>query len=51
LIDPKNSDEIVSAIQKIMNQYERYSLNAKIWSQNFTWDPIGQKYLSLLEEL
>lgn len=51
LIDPKNSEEIVSAIQKITNQYERYSLNAKIWSQNFTWDPIGQKYLSLLEEL
>jgi phosphatidylinositol alpha-1,6-mannosyltransferase len=51
LVDPKNPIEIVEAVQKILNNYESYSLNAKDWSQNFTWDAIGQKYLTVLKNL
>jgi phosphatidyl-myo-inositol dimannoside synthase len=51
LVDPKNSIEIVEAMQSILNDYETYSLNAKDWSRKFTWDAIGQKYLEVLKDL
>jgi glycosyltransferase involved in cell wall biosynthesis len=51
LVDPKNPLEIVSTIQIIMNEYKDYSLRAKVWSQNFTWENIGQKYLNELKDL
>ncbi len=51
LVDPKNPLEIVEAVQNIRNNYETYSLNAKDWSENFTWDAIGQKYLAVLKDL
>ena len=51
LVDPKNPIEIVEAVQNMLNNYESYSLNAKDWSQNFSWDDIGQKYLAVLNDL
>ena len=50
LVNPKNKEEIVEAFIKIMNDYENYAANAISWSNNFTWDKIGKKYIEILEK-
>ncbi len=51
LVDPKNPKEIVAAVQNILNQYQLYSMNAKAWSQKFTWETIGQRYLAVIKDI
>lgn len=51
LVDPRNPGQIVSAVLNILNKYESYSMNAIEWSQNFSWDVIGQKYFAVLKDL
>ena len=48
LVNNKNKEEIVEAIDMILANYPEYSENAIIWTQNFTWDKIIQQYLNLL---
>lgn len=51
LVDPANPDEIVEALQTIMNNYDGFSRQAKDWSLQFTWDKIIHRYLKVLEEV
>lgn len=50
LVNPKNKEEIVQALLKIMNNYDDYSRNAIKWSANFSWDTIGVKYIEIIEK-
>lgn len=49
LVDPKNKEELVDAVHKIMNSYEDYSRNAMEWSAHFSWDKIGKQYIEIIE--
>jgi glycosyltransferase involved in cell wall biosynthesis len=51
LVHPHDVDEIVLAIEDIMNNQSTYSAQAKAWSEHFTWDKIGKKYLEVLEKV
>ncbi|WP_019038880.1 glycosyltransferase family 4 protein [Psychroflexus tropicus] len=50
LVNPHDVDQLVLAIKDIMNNQSQYSAQAKVWSEHFTWDRIGKKYLEVLEE-
>ena len=49
VVDPKNSEEVSSAFDLIMKDYDAYSENAIQWSSNFLWDLIIQKYNQVIE--
>lgn len=48
LVDAKNEEEIVKAIDTILANYSKYSENALRWTKNFTWDKIIQQYLKVI---
>ena len=48
LIDRKNAKEFGRAIEIILNDYESYNNNSKIWASNFTWDLIIKKYIKTI---
>lgn len=48
LVDGKNEQEVVGAIDEIIGDYPLYSQRALKWTQNFTWDKIIQQYLAFL---
>lgn len=48
LVDAKNAEEVVQAIDEIIGNYPLYSQRALKWTQNFTWDKIIRKYLEFL---
>lgn len=50
LVHPHDVNQIVLAIKDIINNQSQYSAQAKVWSEHFTWDKIGKKYLEVLEE-
>lgn len=50
LVHPHDSESIVSAFETIMLDYEAYSGQAKIWSQQFDWSIIIQQYLAILDK-
>lgn len=50
LIDAKDSNAMVEAIESIMNNYDDYSYGAKNWSQNFTWEKVIKSYIRVIEE-
>ena len=50
LVNPHQSNEILEAFNDIMNNYAVYTINAKSWSTQFTWDIIVKKYLAIIEE-
>jgi phosphatidylinositol alpha-1,6-mannosyltransferase len=49
LVDPHNPIEIVGAIKEILSEYDKYSINAVKWSNNFLWENKVNDYLRLLE--
>ena len=49
LVNSKDSQEILTALSKIMDDYHEYSANAISWSTNFSWDLIGKKYFEIIE--
>ncbi|WP_313113711.1 glycosyltransferase family 4 protein [Aequorivita sediminis] len=51
LINIKNVNQLADALQEILNNYELYSQGAKSWSQNYTWERVIKKYLTILKEL
>ncbi len=51
LVNHKNKEEIVDAIDTIVGNYPQFSKNAIEWTQHFTWDKIIQQYLEVLEKL
>lgn len=50
LINPKDSSHIIQAIDEIIDDYDKYSLNAAQWSENFTWDKILLEYLNVINK-
>lgn len=48
LVDRKNAIEFGKAIKIILNDYENYQNNSKIWASNFTWDLIIKKYIKTI---
>jgi glycosyltransferase involved in cell wall biosynthesis len=48
LIDNKNHKEFISAIQLILNNYDKFKENSKSWSLKFTWDIIIKKYIKAI---
>lgn len=48
LIDNKDQEKLEKALEEILNNYETYSQNAKIWSRDFTWEKVMSLYLTIL---
>ena len=48
LVNNKNKEEIVEAIDTILGNYPQFSGNAIEWTQHFTWDKIIQQYLKVV---
>lgn len=48
LVNPHNANEILFALNDIMDNYTVYVANAKEWSTQFTWDIIVKKYLEII---
>ncbi len=46
LINNKDPKQFAMALEEILNNYETYSQNAKIWSQDFTWEKVIKSYLN-----
>jgi phosphatidylinositol alpha-1,6-mannosyltransferase len=49
LVNQKNPEEVVMAVEKIMNNYELYSKNAMQWAKEFDWNIVVKKYLKVIE--
>lgn len=50
LVNPHNPEEITQALTEIVNDYNRYSAQAKEWSENFRWENIIKAYLEVIEQ-
>jgi phosphatidylinositol alpha-1,6-mannosyltransferase len=48
LVEANDIAAINSALETIMNDYERYSSNAKDWSKGFEWTVVIKNYLKLM---
>lgn len=48
LIPPQNPEQLEQAVEQILANYGAYSRQARIWSQDFTWDKIIKRYLKVL---
>lgn len=51
LINNKNINQLADALEEILNNYDLYSQGAKSWSQNYTWEKVIKKYLTILKEV
>ena len=49
LINPRNQNELLSAINEIIHSYKKYSKNAIKKVQYSTWSHVAKKYLRLLD--
>jgi phosphatidyl-myo-inositol dimannoside synthase len=49
LVNSQEPDEVVQAVQSIVEHYETYSGQARVWSQQFDWDIIVQQYIVVIE--
>jgi phosphatidyl-myo-inositol dimannoside synthase len=49
LVNPNNEIEILEALTEIMENYQKYSEQAKLWSLNFDWKIVIQKYLEIID--
>ena len=48
LIPPQDPEQLEQAVEQILANYGTYSRQARIWSQDFTWDKIIKRYLKVL---
>lgn len=51
LVDPKNPEEVVRAVEKIVNDYERFSTNAKQWALKHHWSNIVTLYEKAFDKI
>jgi len=51
LVDPKNISEIITAIEKILDNYSAFSENAKLWASQHDWKIIVKKYIEVIESV
>ena len=49
LVNPKNDIEILEALTEIIENHQKFSDQAKIWSLNFDWDIVIKKYLKIID--
>ena len=49
LVNPHDSNEIRTALHDIIDNYNRYSENAKLWSEKFKWEIIVKKYMEIID--
>ena len=49
LVNPHDSDEIITAMHDIIDNYNHYSENAKLWSEKFKWEIIIKKYMEIID--
>jgi glycosyltransferase involved in cell wall biosynthesis len=49
LVDQDNTDEIVGAVEEILNNYSQYSSAAKHWALQHDWKNIIQQYKAVIE--
>lgn len=49
LVNNKNKDEIVRAIETILEDYPNYVIRSKKWALSFTWDKVIKKYIKTLD--
>ena len=49
LVNPHDSHEIVSALEEILDNYDHYSKEARLWSAQFDWKIIIKKYLEIID--
>ena len=49
LVNPYSPEEVLDAINQILNNKEKFSLNAIEWSHQHTWKIIVNKYLQIIE--
>lgn len=50
LVNSTSSDEVLVAMEKIIQFYQEFSDNSKKWSANFEWDQVIEKYIQLIEK-
>ena len=50
VVDAKSDQEICSAIKIILNDYDQFSKNSKVWSEKFTWRKVVKKYIHIIEK-
>ena len=51
LVNPYLDDDIINAIEIILSNKEKYSINAKEWSKNFFWEKKILEYESIINSL
>lgn len=51
LVNSGKKEEILNAIDNIMNKYDYFSNNSYDWAKQHTWEVIGKKYISALSNL
>lgn len=49
LVDIKDYNQFLLSLEEILDNYEAYSQQARIWSRNFTWKKIIKVYLKVLK--
>jgi phosphatidyl-myo-inositol dimannoside synthase len=49
LVNPKNDIEILEALTHIIENYQKFSDQAKLWSWNFDWNIVIKKYLEIID--
>lgn len=48
LVDPQNIEEVMNALDKILKNYNTFSENAVLWSENFKWEKVIENYEKIL---
>ena len=48
LVDPSDKNQIIFCIKKILNNYEEFSKNSKVWANHFFWSKIIKNYIKHL---
>jgi len=51
LVDPKNIDEILIAVEDIFHNYDQYSREAKKWAILHDWEITSKPYIKIISEL
>jgi phosphatidylinositol alpha-1,6-mannosyltransferase len=51
LVNPKEDQQILQAINAILEEYERYSYHASDWANMHDWNKIGDRYIQIIKGL
>lgn len=49
LVNAKDPKEILDSVDRIMEHYEQFSMKAKKWSSNFSWEEVIRQYIKVIE--